>query len=108
VASRAFDSAPYVSVVKRQAVDRAVRRLGYVPDPTARALAARQTGAAAPVVSGEDPSVFADPFFALVIVGVSAALEEADVHLMLCLAASGRGRKRVAELLRSGAPTASC
>ena len=87
MASRAFDSAPYVSVVERQAVDRAVRRLGYVPDPTARALAARQTGAAALVVSGEDPSVFADPFFVQVIVGVSAALEEADVHLMLCLAA---------------------
>lgn len=32
---------------------------------------------------------------------VSAALEEADLHLMLCLAASDRSRKRVGELLRS-------
>ncbi|MES4907710.1 MULTISPECIES: LacI family DNA-binding transcriptional regulator [unclassified Streptomyces] len=101
VASRALNNAPHVSRAKREAVERAVRQLGYVPNPTARALATRQTGAAALVVSGEDPSIFADPFFAQVIVGASAALEEADLHLMLCLAASDRGRKRVEELLRS-------
>ncbi|MFJ2241068.1 LacI family DNA-binding transcriptional regulator [Streptomyces sp. NPDC087859] len=101
VASRALNNAPHVSRAKREAVRRAVRQLGYVPNPSARALATRQTGAAALVISGEDPSIFADPFFAQVIVGASAALEEADLHLMLCLAASDRGRKRVAELLRS-------
>ncbi|MEV0977300.1 LacI family DNA-binding transcriptional regulator [Streptomyces sp. NPDC049915] len=101
VASRALNNVPHVSRAKREAVERAVRHLGYVPNPTARALATRQTGAAALIVSGEDPSIFADPFFARVIVGASAALEEADLHLMLCLAATERARKRVAELLRS-------
>ncbi|MFF9243847.1 LacI family DNA-binding transcriptional regulator [Streptomyces sp. NPDC014776] len=101
VASRALNNAPHVSRAKREAVERAVRQLGYVPNPAARALATRHTGAAALVVSGEDPAIFADPFFGQVIVGASAALEEADLHLMLCLAASERGRKRVAELLRS-------
>ncbi|MFF9498693.1 LacI family DNA-binding transcriptional regulator [Streptomyces sp. NPDC014656] len=101
VASRALNNAPHVSRAKREAVERAVRQLCYVPNPTARALATRQTGAAALVVSGEDPSIFADPFFAQVIVGASAALEDADLHLMLCLAASDRGRKRVERLLRS-------
>ncbi|HEY8980209.1 MAG TPA: LacI family DNA-binding transcriptional regulator [Streptomyces sp.] len=101
VASRVLNDAPYVSRVKRQAVERAVRELGYVPNPRARALATRQTGAAALIVSGEDPSIFADPFFGQVIVGASAALEEADLHLMLCLAASDRGRARVEALLRS-------
>ncbi|MBB4717224.1 DNA-binding LacI/PurR family transcriptional regulator [Streptomyces luteogriseus] len=86
---------------KREAVERAARQLGYVPNPSARALATRQTGAAALIVSGEDPSIFADPFYAQVIVGASQALEEADLHLMLCLAASDRGRTRVEELLRS-------
>ncbi|QYX76273.1 LacI family DNA-binding transcriptional regulator [Streptomyces akebiae] len=100
VASRVLNNAPHVSRGKREAVERAVRQLGYVPNPTARALATRQTGAAALVVSGEDPSIFADPFFAQVIVGASAALEEADLHLMLCLAATDRGRRRVEELLR--------
>ncbi|GGW76605.1 LacI family DNA-binding transcriptional regulator [Streptomyces caelestis] len=101
VASRALNDAPHVSRAKREAVARAVRQLGYVPNPTARALATRHTGAAALVVSGEDPSIFADPFFAQVIVGASTALEEADLHLTLCLAASDRGRKRVEELFRS-------
>ncbi|WP_282703817.1 LacI family DNA-binding transcriptional regulator [Streptomyces sp. CC219B] len=101
VASRALNNAPHVSRAKREAVERAVRHLGYVPNPSARALATRQTGAAALVICGEDPSIFADPFFAQVIVGAAAALEEADLHLMLCLAASDRGRKRVEELLRS-------
>ncbi|NJQ01144.1 LacI family DNA-binding transcriptional regulator [Streptomyces zingiberis] len=101
VASRALNNAPHVSRAKREAVERAVRHLGYVPNPSARALATRQKGVAALVISGEDPSIFADPFFAQVIVGASAALDEADLHLMLCLAASDRGRKRVAELLRS-------
>ncbi|WP_030845374.1 LacI family DNA-binding transcriptional regulator [Streptomyces sp. NRRL S-475] len=101
VASRALNNAPHVSRSKREAVERAARQLGYVPNPSARALAKRQTGAAALVVSGEDPSIFADPFYAQVIVGASQALEEADLHLMLCLAASERGRTRVAELLRS-------
>ncbi|MFB0614808.1 LacI family DNA-binding transcriptional regulator [Streptomyces sp. AGS-58] len=101
VASRALNQARHVSGAKREAVERAVRQLGYVPNSTARALATRQTGVAALVVSGEDPSIFADPFFAQVIVGASAALEEADLHLMLCLAASDRGRERVEELFRS-------
>ncbi|MFF0477720.1 LacI family DNA-binding transcriptional regulator [Streptomyces sp. NPDC004284] len=100
VASRVLNNAPHVSRAKREAVERAVQRLDYVPNPTARALATRQTGAAALVVSGEDPSIFTDPFFAQVIVGASAALEEADLHLMLCLAASDRGRRRVEQLLR--------
>ncbi|MFD5338166.1 LacI family DNA-binding transcriptional regulator [Streptomyces hawaiiensis] len=101
VASRALNNAPHVSRAKREAVERAVRQLGYVPNPTARALATSQTGAAALVVSGEDPSIFADPFFAQVMAGASQALDEADLHLMLCLAASDRGRKRVEELFRS-------
>ncbi|WP_181803390.1 LacI family DNA-binding transcriptional regulator [Streptomyces shenzhenensis] len=101
VASRALNNAPYVSRVKREAVERAVRELGYVPNPKARALATRQAGAAALVISQHDPSVLADPFFGQVIAGVSSVLEEADLHLMLCLAASDRARKRVGDLLRS-------
>ncbi|MDW8804196.1 LacI family DNA-binding transcriptional regulator [Streptomyces scabiei] len=100
VASRVLNNAPHVSRSKREAVERAVRQLGYIPNPRARALATRQTGVAALVVSGEEPSIFADPFFAQVIVGASAALEEAGLHLMLCLAASDRGRERVTDLLR--------
>lgn len=101
VASRVLNDAPHVSRGKREAVQRTVRELGYVPNPRARALAMRQAGAAALVISRDDPLVLADPFFGQVIAGVASALEEAELHLMLCLAASDRGRKRVEDLLRS-------
>ncbi|NGO70979.1 LacI family DNA-binding transcriptional regulator [Streptomyces boncukensis] len=100
-ASRVLNNAPHVSPEKRRAVQRAIRELDYVPHTTARALATRQRGAVALVIAGEAPSIFADPFFARVIVGASAVLEEADLHLMLCLAAGDRSRRRLAELLRA-------
>ncbi|NEC06557.1 LacI family DNA-binding transcriptional regulator [Streptomyces sp. SID7909] len=101
VASRVINNAPHVSRAKREAVERAIRKLGYVPNPKARALATRQAGAAALVISQDDPEVLTDPFFAQVVAGVASALEDADLHMMLCVAASPRGRERVEQLVRS-------
>ncbi len=100
-ASRAINKEPHVSRATRDAVERAVKELGYLPNRTARALATRQTGIVALAVSHDDPELFADPFFAQVIVGVSAALEDTDLHLLLCLASSGRGRSRLMNLLHT-------
>ncbi|GAA3352800.1 hypothetical protein GCM10017744_003320 [Streptomyces antimycoticus] len=47
------------------------------------------------------PTIGSAPTLPVPESSVSAALEEADLHLMLCLAASDRSRKRVGELLRS-------
>ncbi|NED15017.1 LacI family DNA-binding transcriptional regulator [Streptomyces sp. SID9124] len=101
VASRVINNAPHVSRGKRESVERAIRKLGYVPNPKARALATRQAGAAALVISRDDPEVLTDPFFAQVIAGVAGGLEEADLHMMLCVAATARGRERVEQLVRS-------
>ncbi|XVV10031.1 LacI family DNA-binding transcriptional regulator [Actinoplanes sp. CA-131856] len=101
-ASRAINQAPHVSRAAREAVEKAIKELGYRPNRAARALATRQTGVVALAVSHDDPELFADPFFAQVIVGVSAALEETELHLLLCLASSGRGRSRLTNLLHTG------
>jgi DNA-binding LacI/PurR family transcriptional regulator len=101
VASRVINDAPYVSKAKRDAVEAAVRKLRYVPNRTARALAKQQTGAVVLAIAGEDPALFADPYFAQVIVGVSGALEETSLHVMLSLASSGRGQARFENLLRT-------
>ncbi len=101
VASRAINNGRDVSRDARKAVERAVRELGYVPNPTARALATSQGGAVLLAVSHDDPNLFADPFFAHVIVGVNAALERTDLVLMLLLADSERGRERLVRVLRS-------
>jgi DNA-binding LacI/PurR family transcriptional regulator len=100
-ASRVLNNAPHVSRAKREAVEKAIRDLGYTPSRTARALATQKTGVVALAITGDDPALFADPFFGQVIVGVSAVLEETDFHLMLCLSASDRGQARVKSLLRT-------
>ncbi len=100
-ASRAINNARHVSSTTRLAVEHAIRELGYVPDPSARALATRQAGAVILAVSHDDPALFADPFFGQVIGGISAALETTDLVLMLALASSSRGRERVERVLRS-------
>ena len=101
VASRVINSTANVSRSAREAVERAVRELDYVPNPTARALATRQAGAVVLAVSHHDPALFADPFYAQVIAGVSAALERTDLVLMLSLADSAHGRARLEKLLRA-------
>ena len=100
-ASRVINNAPHVSRAKREAVRRAVDDLGYVPNATARALATQQVGAVVLAISGDDPAMFADPFFAEVVVGVNSVLEETDLELMLSLATSTRGQARLEQLLRT-------
>jgi DNA-binding LacI/PurR family transcriptional regulator len=101
VASRVINNTRDVSGNAREAVRKAVLELGYVPNPTARALVTSQGGAVLLAVSHDDPGLFADPFFAHVIVGVNAALEKTDLVLMLLLADTDRGRERLERVLRS-------
>jgi DNA-binding LacI/PurR family transcriptional regulator len=100
-ASRVINNAPHVSKAKREAVQRAVVDLGYVPNATARALATQQVGAVVLAISSDNPQVFADPFFAEVVVGVTSVLEDTDLELMLMLATSTRGQTRLEQLLRT-------
>lgn len=101
VVSRVVNSAEHVSRAKRDAVERAIAELGYVPNATARALATQQVGAVVLAISGDSPQVFADPFFAEVVVGISAVLEETDLQLMLMVVTSVRGQARLQRLLRA-------
>lgn len=101
VASRVINNTRDVSSAARDAVQKAVLELGYVPNPSARALATAQAGTVLLAVSHDDPALFADPFFSHVIVGINAALESTDLILMLLLADTGRGRERLERVLRS-------
>src|SRR6202522_3879227 len=101
VASRVINNTRDVSGNAREAVRKAVLELGYVPNPAARALVTSQAGTVLLAVSHNDPGLFADPFFAHVIVGINAALEKTDLVLMLLLADTDRGRERLERVLRS-------
>ena len=101
VASRVINNGPNVSRGKRDAVEQAIRELGYTPNRSARALATRQTGVVVLAVSGDGPEVFGDPFFAQVIVGACAALEKTDLHLVLSLATNDHGQRRLHHFLQT-------
>ncbi|WP_405057517.1 LacI family transcriptional regulator [Kribbella sp. NBC_01505] len=100
-ASRVINNAPHVSRAKREAVQRAVSDLGYVPNATARALATQQVGAVVLAISSDNPQIFADPFFAEIAVGVGSVLEETELELILQLATSERGQTRLEQMLRT-------
>lgn len=100
-ASRAINRSGHASRTTTEAVERAVLELGYVPNPTARALATQQSGAVVLAVSHHDPELFADPFYAQILAGVCAALERTDLVLLLELADSDLGRARLERILRS-------
>ena len=96
-----LNNAPHVSKAKREAVQRAVADLGYVPNASVRALATQQVGAVVLAISSDNPEVFADPFFAEVVVGISSVLEETELELVLMMATSTRGQTRLERLLRT-------
>jgi DNA-binding LacI/PurR family transcriptional regulator len=99
--SRVINNAQHVSKKARQAVERAIDELGYVPNTAARSLATSRRGAVVLAISSDDPALFANLFFAEVITGVNAVIEETDLQLMLVLAASERGRERLTRILQS-------
>ncbi|WP_371544190.1 LacI family transcriptional regulator [Streptomyces sp. NBC_00554] len=99
--SRVINNRQHVSTKARQAVESAVAELGYVPNVAARSLASQRRGAVVLAISSDDPALFANLFFAEVITGVNAVIEETDLELLLVLAASERGRARLARILRS-------
>ncbi|MFD6418947.1 LacI family DNA-binding transcriptional regulator [Streptomyces sp. NPDC060194] len=100
-ASRAINNAQHVSRAKREAVGRAVKELGYVPNLAARGLVTQQAGTVVLAVSSNDPAVFVDAFFARVIFGVSAALERTELTLTLVLAGTPEGESKLRQVLRS-------
>lgn len=101
-ASRVLNDAPHVSKAKRDAVHKAMRDLGYVPNATARALAGKQAGPVILAVADTESALSQDtPFYSQAISGVTAAVDEAGLELMLMVASSPRGRDRLDQVLRS-------
>jgi len=84
--SRVVNGSPKVSPAVRAQVQRAVAKLGYVPNRAARSLVTRRADSVALVVSEPHARFFSEPFFAGMVRGVSAALAETGVQLLLLIA----------------------
>jgi DNA-binding LacI/PurR family transcriptional regulator len=96
--SRVVNGSPKVSPAVRAQVERAVAKLGYVPNRAARSLVTRRADSVALVVSEPHTRFLSEPFFAGMVRGVSAALAETVVQLLLLVAhdlpdGPGRGRR---------------
>ncbi len=99
--SRVVNGSAQVSPQARAAVERAIAQLGYVPNRAARALVTRRTDAGARGVSESEERVFAEPFFAGIVRGISAALDDTPMQLWLAMAQSAAQRQRVEQHLTS-------
>ncbi|MDY0812720.1 LacI family DNA-binding transcriptional regulator [Kitasatospora purpeofusca] len=97
--SRVINGSSQVSEQAKEAVDRAVAELGYVPNRAARALAGSRTDAIALVVPETEARVFAEPYFLDIIRGVSAELGAADKQLLLTLIRTDQERQRFEQYL---------
>lgn len=101
-ASRVINGGHLVSPTTRVAVEEAIARLGFSPNPVARSLAMRRTGSVALVIPEPNTRLLSDPFFSAIINGLSIALEHADLQMVLLIARDGTGTRRASQYLTTG------
>ncbi|MFF7858415.1 substrate-binding domain-containing protein [Streptomyces sp. NPDC007904] len=83
-------------------VRRAVEELGYVPNQAARSLVTKRHDAVAVIVAEPETRVFADPFFASQLRGISKELTAHDNQLVLLLTEDRDDHARVGRYLAGG------
>lgn len=101
--SRVVNGQETVAAHIREAVQRAVDELGYVPNSAARSLVTQRTDSIALVFSEPPTRVFSeDPMFSTVIRSASVELEAADKQVVLMLTGSPKSHTRVERYIASG------
>ena len=100
--SRVVNGSPKVSPDVRRVVERAVDRLGYVPNRAARSLVTRRSDSVGVVVSESAARVFEDPFFPRVLRGISVELGASDLQLVLLMPDMTPGDGRLESYLAAG------
>lgn len=81
--SRVINDHPSVDPDTRERVLRVIREQDYHPNGAARALASRRSHIIGLVIPQAMSAVFTDPYFPILIQGVSTACEERDYYLLL-------------------------
>ena len=100
--SRVLNGGHYVSPVTLDAVNRAIKKTGYVVNHHARSLVTQRSGSVAFILSEPAERLFADPNFAVLLRGCTQALAEHDIGLFVCIAASHSERTRITRFLAAG------
>ena len=100
--SRVVNRSPKVRADTRKAVEKAIDRLGYVPNRAARSLVTKRTDTIALVVSESESRVFSDPFFPSIVQGITTAIADTELQLLLLLARGEREHVKVERYIRHG------
>lgn len=101
-ASRVVNADPRVRETAREAVLSAIADLGYRPNRAARSLVTRTADSIAVVVPESDRRVFADPFFSGTLAGVTRALADTPLQVVLVMGVPGDDDGRMERYLRGG------
>lgn len=86
----------------RSAVEAAVRDLDYVPNRAARSLVTKRSGSVGVVIPEPTAQLFGDPFFPRVLRGISEALAEEELQLVLLMPEVRADEVRVEGYLAAG------
>ena len=100
--SRVLNGGHYVSAGTLEAVNRAIKKTGYVVNHHARSLVTQRSESVAFILSEPAERLFADPNFAVLLRGCTQALAEHDIGLFNCIAASRSDRTRITRFLAAG------
>ncbi len=100
--SRVVNGSPKVSADVRRAVEKAIDRLGYVPNRAARSLVTRRSDSIGVVITEPANRLFNDPFFPRLVRGISAALSVRDLQLVLLMPHDEVDEQRTVRYLTAG------
>lgn len=100
--SRVVNGSPKVSPDVRRAVERAVARLGYVPNPAARSLVTRRSDSVGLIITEPASRLFDDPFFPRLLRGISAELSSRSLQLVLLMPEDDDAEQRLERYLGAG------
>ncbi len=100
--SRVINNDPNVSSVTRERVLQVVKRVNYTPNAAARGLAAGRTHVLGLVIPMGVAALFTDPYFPILIQGVSSACNSREYSVMLWLAEPEYERRQIRQIMYSG------
>jgi LacI family transcriptional regulator len=100
--SRVVNNDPNVSMVTREKVMQVVKRVNYTPNAAARGLAAGRTHVLGLVIPTGVAALFTDPYFPILIQGVSSACNAREYSVMLWLAEPEYERRQIRQIMYSG------
>jgi LacI family transcriptional regulator len=100
--SRVINTDPNVKELTRKKVQEVIQSLNFQPNMAARGLAVGSTKVIGLVIPVGVSSIFSDPYFSLVIQGVSSACNHHGYSIMLWLAEPQYERKTISQITHNG------